>query len=104
MLAELLVERGLQPFHLGPGGAQAVAFEADAHVVEPPDLWERFEPVKKWHESGQPPASIVTRKQPFDLVTNERLLCPWPQQARYTGPEGQQNDPANWVADNFRCE
>ena len=36
-------------------------------------------------------------------VDNERPLCPYPKQAVYTGPQGGQNDPANWVAANFTC-
>jgi len=37
-------------------------------------------------------------------VTNERRVCAQPQTARYTGPAGQQQDSANWVATNFTCE
>ena len=69
-----------------------------------PDLWERFEPVKHWVEAGEAPDKIVTQKIPFDVVINERILCPWPQKARYTGPAELADDPSMWHSGNFVCE
>ena len=68
-----------------------------------PDLWERFEPAKKWVEKGEAPDRIIAIKKPFDVVTNERPLCPFPQTAVYTGPEAGRNDPQHWHAANFEC-
>jgi hypothetical protein len=35
------------------------------------------------------------------VVDNERPIYAYPDQAVYAGPTGGQNDPANWVAENF---
>lgn len=68
--------------------------------------WDRLEPLIEWVENGNPPNSIVTTfTNDEGVVTNERVICPWPLQPTYIGPtDGDaQNDPENWVADNFEC-
>ena len=37
-------------------------------------------------------------------VDHERKLCPYAQEAVYTGPVGGQNDRRNWVASNVACK
>ena len=34
---------------------------------------------------------------------NERKVCAYPQRAAYAGPGGGENNPANWIAQNFNC-
>jgi hypothetical protein len=69
-----------------------------------PDVWDRLTPLVDWVERGQAPDRIVARQIENGTVTNERPLCPYPQQARYSGPAGGANDAANWTADNFTCQ
>jgi feruloyl esterase len=68
-----------------------------------PDLWDRFGPIKQWVEENREPDTIIAQRKPFDLVTNERPLCPYPQTAVYTGPAEYRNDPLYWHAANFEC-
>ena len=68
-----------------------------------PDSWDRLAPIVEWVENGTPPDSLTVRKLDDGAVVNERLVCPYPEQAVYVG-DGDANDPANWVADNFVCE
>ncbi len=68
-----------------------------------PDSWDRLAPIVEWVENGTPPDSLTVQKLDDGAVVNERLVCPYPEQAVYVG-DGDANDPANWVADNFVCE
>jgi feruloyl esterase len=67
-----------------------------------PDTWDRLAPLVEWVENGQAPESVVATHQTNGVVDNERILCPYPEQARYIG-SGDPNDRANWVAANFEC-
>jgi feruloyl esterase len=76
-----------------------------------PNEWDKLPVLDKWVEEGVAPDYIVaihrsnTRDdQKPGTITNERKLCPYPQQAIYTGPNGGQNDPANWKQENFTCK
>jgi len=66
-----------------------------------PDTWDRLAPLVEWVERGNPPDAIVATHSTGGVVDNERPIFPYPDQAVYTGPAGGQNDPANWVAENF---
>jgi Tannase and feruloyl esterase len=76
-----------------------------------PNEWDKLPVLVKWVENGQAPDYVVaahrsnirgeTQSGP---VTNERKLCPFPEHAVYSGPEGGQNDPANWKEENFTCK
>ncbi len=68
-----------------------------------PDSWDRLAPIVEWVENGTPPDSLTVQKLDDGAVVNERLVCPYPEQAVYVGG-GDANDPANWVAGNFVCE
>ncbi|MFM1895797.1 MAG: hypothetical protein RLZZ385_871 [Pseudomonadota bacterium] len=69
-----------------------------------PNDWDKLSSLVDWVENGVAPDAIVATRRSNGAVVNERPLCPWPQQARYIGPAGGANDPANWRAGNFRCE
>jgi hypothetical protein len=76
-----------------------------------PNEWDKLPVLTQWVEKGDAPDSIVAvhRSSVRDdahpgAVTNERKLCPYPQHAVYTGPEGGANDPANWKQQNFTCK
>lgn len=68
-----------------------------------PNTWDKLAPLVDWVENGRAPDSLTVTHSTNGAVDNERLLCPVPQQARYTGPAGGENDPENWVAGNFTC-
>ncbi len=69
-----------------------------------PNTWDRLQPLVDWVEQGRAPEFIVASHLGDDgAVDNERKICPEPQRAIYTGPEGGQNDPVNWVSANFSC-
>ncbi len=67
-----------------------------------PNDWDKLAPMMEWVENGRAPDSLVATHSTNGRVDNERLLCPHPQQARYTGG-GDANEPSNWVASNFSC-
>jgi feruloyl esterase len=69
-----------------------------------PNEWDPLTPLVSWVEQGTAPDSVVAQRVTESRVTNERRVCAQPQAARYTGPAGQQQGPANWVATNFTCE
>lgn len=69
-----------------------------------PNDWDKLAPLVQWVERGTAPEAITAVHRTNGTVDNERPLCPWPQQARYVGPAGGADHPANWVATNFRCE
>ena len=70
-----------------------------------PSRWDRLEHMVDWVENGVAPDSMTVQRvqRQTDVVDNERIVCPHPQQAAYVG-DGDPNDPANWVAGNFMCE
>jgi hypothetical protein len=76
-----------------------------AHCDGGPGLsdWDRLAPLVEWVENGRPPEHIVAEHRTNGRVDNQRRLCPYPEQARYVGPAGGQNDPANWVESHFEC-
>jgi len=68
-----------------------------------PNTWDKLAPIVDWVENGIAPDSIVATNSSGSTV-NERPLCAVPQRAVYTGPAGGADNPANWSAENFRCE
>ena len=68
-----------------------------------PDSWDRLAPLVDWVEKGKPPDFLIAQHVTNGKVDNERRVCPYPQQAVYTGPSGGRNDRANWVEKNFAC-
>jgi feruloyl esterase len=69
-----------------------------------PNNWDKLAPLVDWVENGVAPESLTATHSTDGSVDNERLLCTFPQQARYTGPAGGENDSDNWVAENFSCQ
>lgn len=69
-----------------------------------PDRVDYLTALNDWVETGEPPEKITARHFSGGSMDNERILCPYPKRAVYTGIAGSQNDPANWQAQNFRCE
>ncbi|MDA1372450.1 MAG: tannase/feruloyl esterase family alpha/beta hydrolase [Proteobacteria bacterium] len=67
------------------------------------NTWDKLTPLVEWVENGVAPAALTATHSSNGRVDNERLLCAFPQQAVYSGPAGGQNDPGNWVAENFQC-
>ena len=65
--------------------------------------WDKLAPLVEWVENGAAPDFVVATHATDGQVDNERKICPYPQQAVYSGPAGGQNDPANWVQENFSC-
>ncbi len=68
-----------------------------------PNTWDKLDALVDWVENGTAPQSIIATHSSNGVIDNERPLCPWPQQAVYTGPAGGQDTPANWVTQNFSC-
>lgn len=69
-----------------------------------PNTWDKLLPLVDWVENGVVPDRITATHSTNGQVDNERPLCTYPQQARYIGPAGGADNPANWRAENFRCE
>ena len=69
-----------------------------------PNSWDKLTPLVDWVEHGMAPDAVIATHSTDGQVDNERPLCAAPQQARYRGPAGGQNDPANWTAANFSCQ
>jgi feruloyl esterase len=67
------------------------------------DTWDRLAPLVDWVEKGKAPDYIVGEHLTNGSVDNQRRICAYPQHAAYVGPSGGQNDPANWVENNFVC-
>lgn len=68
-----------------------------------PDRADYLGALADWVERGVAPDRIVARHETDGVVDNERPLCPHPQRAVYVGPDGGENDPANWRAESFEC-
>jgi feruloyl esterase len=66
-----------------------------------PNSWDRLAPLVEWVERGNAPALLIATHSTGGVVDNERPIYAYPDQAVYAGPTGGQNDPANWVAENF---
>ena len=67
--------------------------------------WDKLPALVEWVEHGHAPEQIVVTQDAGTTTPdgNERIICPWPLQPTYIGPEGTENTPANWVATNFAC-
>lgn len=83
--------------HLAPGMGHCAGGSG-------PDTWDKLVPLVDWVENGVVPDRITATHSSNGQVDNERPLCTYPQQARYIGPAGGADNPANWRAENFRCE
>ncbi|HEU4618347.1 MAG TPA: tannase/feruloyl esterase family alpha/beta hydrolase [Gammaproteobacteria bacterium] len=68
-----------------------------------PDTFDALKPLVSWVEQGVAPEDLVATHSTNGKVDNERRVCAYPDEARYVGPPGGQNDRANWVAANFEC-
>ncbi len=68
-----------------------------------PNTWDKLLPLVDWVENGNAPEQIIATQSRNGDVVNERPLCVAPRQARYSGPAGGANNPANWRAKNFEC-
>ena len=68
-----------------------------------PNSWDKLAPLVDWVENGNAPDAVIATHSSDGEVDNERPLCSFPQRARYSGPAGGENDPANWKAENFSC-
>jgi len=68
-----------------------------------PNAWDRLAPLADWIEKGVTPDDIVARHFTNGRQDNERKVCAYPQRAVYAGPPGGENNPANWMAQNFTC-
>ncbi|PCJ23069.1 MAG: hypothetical protein COA96_12780 [SAR86 cluster bacterium] len=69
-----------------------------------PNTWDKLAPLVDWVESGNAPSTLTATHSTDGTVDNERPLCTFPQQARYIGPAGTENDSSNWIAENFSCQ
>lgn len=69
-----------------------------------PNEFDALEAIVNWVERGTPPDYMVARREDHGRVVNERKVCAWPLKAIFTGPEGSENDPERWVAENFTCQ
>lgn len=69
-----------------------------------PNTWDKLLPLVDWVENGVIPETITATHSSNGRVDNERLLCTYPQRARYVGPAGGENDARNWTAGNFQCQ
>jgi feruloyl esterase len=67
------------------------------------DTWDRLAPLVEWVEKGKAPDYVVGEHRTGGRTDNQRKLCAYPQRSVYTGPAGGQNDPVNWVDQNFAC-
>jgi feruloyl esterase len=77
-----------------------------------PNTWDPLAPLVAWVENGTAPDSVIARHSTDGRVDdprkspkgdNERIVCAYPQVARYSGPTGGQNDSATWTQANFTC-
>ena len=68
-----------------------------------PDEWDPLAPLIAWVEQGVAPTAVVAVNRTDGVIDNERPVCAYPAQTVYDGPRNGANDPANWVAGNFRC-
>ncbi len=69
-----------------------------------PDQADYLGALANWVEKDIAPAQIPVRHYSDGKMDNERILCPYPQRAVYTGASDGRNDSANWTTKNFRCK
>lgn len=60
-----------------------------------PDRFDTLSALEQWVEGGVAPASIAASTKPDAPVQRHLPLCPWPEQARYSGA-GDLADQSNW--------
>ncbi len=61
-----------------------------------PDRFDTLSALEAWVELGQAPTQIIANTRPDAPVQHQLPLCPYPQQARYSG-SGQLTDERNWT-------
>lgn len=61
-----------------------------------PDTFDSVTALENWVEKGTPPAQMIASKIVDGRTTRTRPLCPYPQQARYSGT-GSLDDAANFA-------
>ncbi len=66
-----------------------------------PNSWDKLAPLVAWVERGEAPDAVVAEHRTGGVVDNARPIFAWPDRAIYSGPAGGQDDPANWVPENF---
>jgi feruloyl esterase len=60
-----------------------------------PDQFDTLSAIEAWTEHATPPQSIAASTKPDAAAPYHLPLCPFPQQARYSG-HGELNDTASW--------
>jgi feruloyl esterase len=60
-----------------------------------PDQFDTLSAIEAWTEHGKAPDSIAASTKPDAAVVHRLPLCPFPQQARFSG-HGELTDIANW--------
>jgi feruloyl esterase len=60
-----------------------------------PDQFDTLSAIEAWVERGQAPDAIAAHTSPNAATSHSLPLCPYPQQARYSG-SGAFDDTANW--------
>jgi feruloyl esterase len=65
--------------------------------------WDGLPALVDWVEKGTAPESIVGEHRTNGVVDNRRPVCAYPKRATYAGPAGGENNPANWIENNFVC-
>jgi len=61
-----------------------------------PTSFDALTAVEQWVERGVAPTQILASHKENSVTTMTRLLCPYPQEAVYTG-RGDTNDAANFI-------
>lgn len=61
-----------------------------------PDRFDTLSAIEAWVEHGKPPAVIAATTKSDSTALHSLPLCPYPQQARYSG-SGALDDAANWA-------
>lgn len=61
-----------------------------------PYTFDAFEPLVSWVEQGKAPDKIIASHITSGITTFTRPLCPYPQEAEWTGA-GERTDASNWV-------
>jgi feruloyl esterase len=85
---------GVQHCGGGPGADRIGGSGADAPSVDTGhDLLSALE---GWVERGEAPSSLVAVKVEDGAITRRRLICPYPEHARYTG-RGDPADPTDFM-------
>ena len=60
-----------------------------------PDQFDTLTAIEAWAEHGKAPDAIPASTKPDSATPHSLPLCPYPQQARYSG-SGAVTDAANW--------